>query len=641
MPSGFDIEGGLALALVRGLFVAGLLGAFGTMLFGVLVAPRALAGAEPAVAARETRRLRRLARLEMAAALLLLAVWLVAQGADMASATDPAAALAAVPTVLAATEFGHIVLLQAVLLIAAWLASRYAPIITTLLLGLATALQAGHGHVWTMDSRPTLLLAFGIVHLLAAAGWLGGLLPLLLMARDAPPRIGAMAARWFSPLGKWCLGGMVASAAWQFWELIGGLPGLVGTAYGWVAGVKLALLGVLFGFALLNRYRLAPALLRAQPDRAQHRLVVSIAVQSGFGLLTVLAAGLLSNLPPAMHLQPIWPFAQRFSLDTVREDAGFRDEVIGAALALAGAVLAAVAALLLRRRLRPGLRWAVLLPVAGAAAIAWFAVPHLGLLLVDAYPTSYYRSPTGFAAASIAEGAGLFPQNCAICHGEAGRGDGPAARSLPVPPADLTATHLWMHSDGELFWWLTNGIEAPEGGPAMPGFGGTLSPEQRWALIDYIRAHNAGLAAHAAGSWTPPLPAPSFQASCANGSTVSLADLRGGFVRIVVGDAAPAAVPGVTTILIGADPSPHAQDHACASADENVPLAYAIIAGVAPGALPGTQFLVDGAGWLRAVQRPGDQAGWNDPQRLLADIRRFRAHPLAAGAGMDHADMQM
>jgi mono/diheme cytochrome c family protein len=94
-------------------------------------------------------------------------------------------------------------------------------------------------------------------------------------------------------------------------------------------------------------------------------------------------------------------------------------------------------------------------------AIAWFAIPHLDLLFVPAYPTSYYSSSTNFAVTSIARGAELFPADCAACHGPTGRGDGPAAKTLPVPPADLTASHLWMHSDGELFWWLSHGMEGP------------------------------------------------------------------------------------------------------------------------------------------------------------------------------------
>ena len=644
MIPAFEVEGGPVLALARFLFVALLLASFGTGLFTALVAPRALARADAPTAARAARRLLRLMRCETAAALPALLAWTVAQAADMAGKADLAGTLAALPVVLGQTEFGHVALAQAGLLAAALTAlglrggsGAGRMRLATGLVAAALILQAGHGHGWSMYGRPGPLLGAGVLHLLAAGGWLGGLVPLLLLVWDMPPRVGAAAARWFSPLGAWCVGGIVASSAWQFWELVGGLPGLVGTGYGWVTGIKLLLLLGLLGFALFNRYRLAPALLGVAPERARRALVRAVTVQTGVGLLTVLAAGVLSNLQPAMHLQPLWPFPLRPSLDTVNEDTAFRNEVAGAVLALAGALLAVLVTVLLRRRIR----WAACLPVAAAVVVAWFAVPHLGLLLVPAYPTSYYRSPTGFAAQAVADGAALFPQHCAACHGPQGKGDGPAAGALPVPPADLTAGHLWMHEDGELFWWLTHGIEAPDGRPAMPGFAEMLSPDQRWALIDYVRAHNAGLVAAATGTWSPPVQAPALQAECPGGRSVTLADLRGGFVRLVFGPQAAPAMPGVFTVLAGADLPAPAPSGPCVARGTAVAMAYAVVSGTAPDALAGMEFLIDGDGWLRAMQRPGQVPGWSDPAALLADVKRFGAQPVAAASGVDHAGMRM
>ncbi|WP_286910545.1 cytochrome c [Roseovarius sp.] len=36
------------------------------------------------------------------------------------------------------------------------------------------------------------------------------------------------------------------------------------------------------------------------------------------------------------------------------------------------------------------------------------------------------------------DGATFFAQNCASCHGDSGRGDGPRAKTLPQRPTDLT-----------------------------------------------------------------------------------------------------------------------------------------------------------------------------------------------------------
>ena len=638
MLPAWDIDGGILLASARGATVAALLSVFGTLVFRVFVAPRALAGMPEDVLGSVRHRLLRLTQASLVAVGLGLLAWLVAQSADMAGAASLAQAATAVPTVLRTTAFGHLLALQilasAVAAVLGWRDERWRHWAALGVATVALGAQAGHSHAASMYPGFSFLLLADIVHLLGAGAWLGGLLPLLFVVRDAPAQAGALAARWFSPLGKLCLVALAASALFQGWVLVDSIPGLVGTAYGWMVLVKLVLFGVLFGFALANRYRLAPALLRGDPAAAKRRLVRSIAVQTGFGLAVVAAAAVLSSLPPSMHEQPVWPFADLFTLDTVSEDVAFRNEVLGAILALAGSAGLLVIAALVRRRIR----WAA---VAAAAAIAWFAVPHLDLLFVPAYPTSFYRSPTGFAATAIVGGAALFPGHCAACHGADGRGDGPAARRLPVPPADLTAGHLWMHSDGELFWWLTHGIEAPEGGMAMPGFGAILSDDDRWDLIDYIRAHNAGLAFQHDAAWSPPVRAPELQARCADDRIVSLADLRGRFVRLVVGTAPPTTAPGVTTILATGDPAARATTGTCIAGDAGLPQAYAIVSGLGLAELPGVEFLIDGDGWLRAVQRPMARPGWSDPEALAADMKQLAAHPIAASPGASHAGMQM
>lgn len=272
-------EGGMMLVLLRGLFVGMLLAGFGTALFRAAVLPRALARAEPAEAARVRTHLRRLALAEVAAALLLLPAWTLAQAADMADADTLADALGAVPAVLTGTQFGHLALTQAAVLLGGLaLCWRDRPWPGAVALGAATALQAGHGHAWAMQRGSGLLLVAGVVHLLSAGGWIGGLPPLLLVVRSAPARVAAAAARWFSPLGKWCVGGVAGAAVYQAWRLIGGVSGFVGTAYGRVALVKLALFAVLTALAVLNRYRLAPALARGPERAAQRRLLASIAI---------------------------------------------------------------------------------------------------------------------------------------------------------------------------------------------------------------------------------------------------------------------------------------------------------------------------------------------------------------------------
>ena len=85
----------------------------------------------------------------------------------------------------------------------------------------------------------------------------------------------------------------------------------------------------------------------------------------------------------------------------------------------------------------------------------------------------------------------------------------------------------------------------------MPGFDDKLSSEARWDLIDYLRAHNAGESMRTTGKWPHPLPVPQFDATCPDGRTIDLDDLRGRVLRIVAvfddDDAATASAPPAWT----------------------------------------------------------------------------------------------
>jgi putative copper export protein len=77
---------------------------------------------------------------------------------------------------------------------------------------------------------------------------------------------------------------LASTAAFQGWVLAGGLSGLLGTAYGWVALFKLTIFAVLLVFAALNYLRLVPALARYHARAAKLWLVRSIAVGDRVGI---------------------------------------------------------------------------------------------------------------------------------------------------------------------------------------------------------------------------------------------------------------------------------------------------------------------------------------------------------------------
>ena len=87
-------------------------------------------------------------------------------------------------------------------------------------------------------------------------------------------------------------------------------------------------------------------------------------------------------------------------------------------------------------------------------------------------------------AASIHRGYTLFTQNCSICHGAAGKGDGPVGLTLNPRPANLSVhAKPGIHTDGQLYEWITNGYPHS----AMPAFEQRLSDIDRWNLVNYIR----------------------------------------------------------------------------------------------------------------------------------------------------------
>jgi len=629
----------LGLTAARGVQIAASLSALGVAAFWSMVAPPVLAAADGPTRRRIEAGLRQLFHASLAVAVAAGLVWLAAQAAFMAEADSLADAAAALWPVLTDTHFGHILGARLVLL------ALSAPALGNGSNGGRRVLAAGMAalalilHTWSTHAAAaagierTILLGAESLHLLAAGAWLGSLVPLFAAVGALAPEQCARMARRFSPLGMLCVAILAGTALVQGWILIGGLPALVGTDYGRIALVKLALLLVLLAFAAANRFRYAPAMHGPAGAAAKRGLRRSIAVETAVGLVVVFAASLLADLPPAQHQQPVWPFAWQPNI-AILGDPDFGPEATGGLLRLGAAVALAAIALFWRR-----LRWVLLI---AAVAVAAWAVPHLDLLLARAYPTSFYRSPTGFAAAAIARGAELYPEHCAACHGSDGRGDGPQAKSLPIPPADLTAGHLWNHSDGELFWWLSHGIDAPRGDLAMPGFADSLSEDDRWALIDYVRARNAGAAMAASGQGVHLVPAPDFSTACADGRTLTMADLDGRILRIVAADqpsaaAAPASSePDVITIALQRDPPVRLATEVCMAADPAAWTAYAVVSGVDPDALAGTQFLVDARGWLRARWRPGDAIDWADSKTLLAEIAQIRASPSAATVNRGH-----
>lgn len=85
-------------------------------------------------------------------------------------------------------------------------------------------------------------------------------------------------------------------------------------------------------------------------------------------------------------------------------------------------------------------------------------------------------------APDLRAAASEYATHCAVCHGAAGRGDGPAGKGLTPPPADLTdAARMGQLSVFGLYNTITLGIQ----GTGMTGFT-ALGEAQRWALAFHV-----------------------------------------------------------------------------------------------------------------------------------------------------------
>ena len=95
----------------------------------------------------------------------------------------------------------------------------------------------------------------------------------------------------------------------------------------------------------------------------------------------------------------------------------------------------------------------------------------------------------------LALGQRVYAEACASCHGDNLEGQPnwrvrQANGRLPAPPHDETG-HTWHHPDQQLFEMTKLGIEAiaPEGYKSdMPGFADSLSDDEIWAVLAFIKS---------------------------------------------------------------------------------------------------------------------------------------------------------
>jgi len=93
------------------------------------------------------------------------------------------------------------------------------------------------------------------------------------------------------------------------------------------------------------------------------------------------------------------------------------------------------------------------------------------------------KNPVAPSDSTLQAARGNYMDECAQCHGERGKGDGPEAAMHSPAPSDITdSKHMNTVTDGQIFYQIS------EGRRPMPSFKKRLTEDQRWGLVLFVRS---------------------------------------------------------------------------------------------------------------------------------------------------------
>lgn len=159
------------------------------------------------------------------------------------------------------------------------------------------AIVISFAHVGHSLGEPRAVLAVLLVlHLLAAAFWVGALLPL---RKAAPTSTGADLLHHFGSVAAYGVAVLLVAGAALAWLLSGSVAALFGTAYGLGLLIKVVIVSALLGLAALNKLRFVPAL-RTEERGAEIALRWSISMEMLAAVLILFATATLTSVttPP-------------------------------------------------------------------------------------------------------------------------------------------------------------------------------------------------------------------------------------------------------------------------------------------------------------------------------------------------------
>ena len=162
---------------------------------------------------------------------------------------------------------------------------------------------------------------------------------------------------------------------------------------------------------------------------------------------------------------------------------------------IAGMVLFGAMALWTRRRGGDPRRMFMSIGVLGGLTVlsyllAFTVAPNIPTPPVP-FTARFTTNPVPDTTENIDEGRRQYQTHCAICHGPRALGDGPQAFLLNPRPFNLQL-HVPLHAEGEIFYWIRNGVPST----AMPAWKDATNPdgspvlteEQTWKVVRYLEA---------------------------------------------------------------------------------------------------------------------------------------------------------
>ena len=93
------------------------------------------------------------------------------------------------------------------------------------------------------------------------------------------------------------------------------------------------------------------------------------------------------------------------------------------------------------------------------------------------------ENPVKSSPTSLASGKKKYGQDCAMCHGKEGAGDGDLAEDMHLKLKDLReAESLKEMTDGDIYTIINNGKGK------MMGEEGRLKPDEIWDVVNFVRS---------------------------------------------------------------------------------------------------------------------------------------------------------